>query len=96
MFSFPAIDHMIAENKWICPIKPTYGDNAYFSISKNEIVIPEKRQFKSGESYYSNLAHEMTNPNFLFIRTFVANLLILCINLYQMLELNFKNPSYIM
>ena len=61
MFSFPAIDRMIAENKWICPIKPTYGDNAYFSISKNEIVIPEKRQFKSGESYYSNLAHEMTH-----------------------------------
>ena len=61
MFSFPAIDRLIAENKWICPIKPTYGDNAYFSISKNEIVIPEKRQFKSGESYYSNLAHEMTH-----------------------------------
>ena len=61
MFSFPAVDHMIAENKWICPIKPTYGDNAYFSISKNEIVVPEKRQFKSGESFYSNLAHEMAH-----------------------------------
>lgn len=59
MFAFPAIDHMIAENKWICPIKPTYGDDAYYSISKNEIVIPEKRQFKSGEAFYSNLAHEM-------------------------------------
>ena len=59
MFSFPAIDHMIAENKWICPIKPTYGDNAYYSISKNEIVVPEKKQFKNGESFYSNLAHEM-------------------------------------
>lgn len=59
MFSFPAVDHMIAENKWICPIKPTYGDDAYYSISKNEIVIPEKRQFKSGEAFYSNLAHEM-------------------------------------
>ena len=61
MFSFPAIDHMIAENKWICPIKPQYGDNAYYSISKNEIVVPEKRQFKSGESFYSNLAHEMAH-----------------------------------
>ena len=61
MFSFPAVDHMIAENKWICPIKPIYGDNAYFSISKNEIVVPEKRQFKSGESFYSNLAHEMAH-----------------------------------
>ncbi len=61
MFSFPAIDHMISENKWICPIKPTYGDDAYFSISKNEIVIPEKKQFKSGESFYSNLSHEMAH-----------------------------------
>ena len=61
MFSFPAVDHMIAENKWICPIKPKYGDNAYYSISKNEIVVPEKRQFKNGESFYSNLAHEMAH-----------------------------------
>ena len=52
---------MIAENKWICPIKPKYGDNAYYSISKNEIVVPEKRQFKNGESFYSNLAHEMAH-----------------------------------
>ena len=49
-FSFPAMDKMIKENGWICPIKPVYGDNAYYSISKNEIVIPEKRQFKDGES----------------------------------------------
>lgn len=61
VFSFPAIDHMIEHNEWICPIKPTYGDNAYYSISKQEIVIPEKRQFKSGESFYSNLAHEMAH-----------------------------------
>ena len=36
-----------------------FGDSAYFSISKNEIVMPEKRQFKDGESFYSNLFHEM-------------------------------------
>lgn len=47
-FSFPAMDKMIKENGCICPIKPVYGDNAYYSISKNEIVIPEKRQFKDG------------------------------------------------
>lgn len=61
MFSFPAVDHMIEHNEWICPIKPTYGDDAYYSISKQEIVIPEKQQFKSGESFYSNLAHEMAH-----------------------------------
>lgn len=61
MFAFPAMDCMIAEDKWICPINPTYGDDAYFSISKNHIVVPEKRQFKSGESFYSNLLHEMAH-----------------------------------
>lgn len=58
-FTFDAVDQMIKDNEWICPIKPTYGDNAYYSISKNEIVIPEKKQFKDGESFYSNLFHEM-------------------------------------
>ena len=37
------------------------SDEAYFSISKNEIVVPEKAQFKDGESFYSNLFHEMTH-----------------------------------
>lgn len=60
-FTFPAVDEMINENKWICPIKPTYGDDAYFSISKREIVIPEKKQFVNGESFYSNLFHEMAH-----------------------------------
>lgn len=60
-FSFPALDHMIEHNEWICPIKPTYGDDAYYSISKAEIVIPTKEQFKSGESFYANLAHEMAH-----------------------------------
>lgn len=60
-FSFEPIDRMIEDKKWICPIKPTYGDEAYFSISKNEIVVPEKKQFKDGESFYSNLAHEMAH-----------------------------------
>ena len=36
-------------------------DNAYFSISKDEIVVPEKSQFINGESFYSNLFHEMTH-----------------------------------
>jgi antirestriction protein ArdC len=55
------MDRMIEQNEWICPIKPVYGDQAYYSISKNEIVIPEKKQFKDGESFYTNLAHEMTH-----------------------------------
>lgn len=60
-YDFPAMDRMIEQNEWICPIKPIYGDQAYYSISKNEIIIPEKKQFKDGESFYTNLAHEMTH-----------------------------------
>ena len=60
-YSFAPIDAMIADNRWICPIKPTHGDNAYFSISNNEIVVPEKSQFVDGESFYGTLLHEMTH-----------------------------------
>ena len=60
-FSFKPVDHMIEHNEWICPIKPIHGDNAYYSISKKEIVIPEKSQFKDGESFYTNLGHEMAH-----------------------------------
>ena len=60
-FCFEPIDNMISEQSWICPIKPTYGDEAYFSISKNVIVVPQKEQFKDGESFYSSLLHEMTH-----------------------------------
>ena len=62
-FSFAPIDAMIKDNRWICPIKPTYGDNAYFSISKNEIVVPEKQQFVDGEAFYCTLLHEMTHSS---------------------------------
>ena len=51
-FSFAPVDTMIRDNLWICPIKLLHQDNAYYSISKNEIVMPEKEQFKSGESFY--------------------------------------------
>ena len=52
---------MFRDNLWICPIYPKHQDNAYFSLSKNEIVVPEKTQFKSGESFYGTLFHEMTH-----------------------------------
>lgn len=60
-YAFAPMDKMINENLWICPIKPTHGDDAYYSISKHEIVVPEKQQFKDGESFYSNLFHEMNH-----------------------------------
>lgn len=60
-FSFAPVDTMVRDNLWICPIKPLHQNDAYYSISKNEIVVPEKEQFKSGESFYGTLFHEMVH-----------------------------------
>ncbi len=59
MKDFPALDAMIQKDLYVCPIKPTRGDDAYYSITKDVIVVPEKAQFVDGESFYSNLLHEM-------------------------------------
>lgn len=60
-FSFEPVDTMIRDNLWICPITPRHQDEAYYSISRNEIVVPEKEQFRDGESFYGTLFHEMTH-----------------------------------
>lgn len=60
-FSFPAVDAMIANNAWVCPIKPQHQDKAYYSISRDEIVVPEKSQFPIPENFYGTLLHEMTH-----------------------------------
>ena len=54
----PAIDAMIKDNGWYCPIKEVHGDDAYYSISRDEIVLPERTQFKDLESFQTNLLHE--------------------------------------
>ena len=59
--SHPAIDAMIDNNLFLCPIKPTRGDDAYYSISNDEIVIPLREQFKDGESFASNTLHECSH-----------------------------------
>lgn len=59
--SFPALDTMIEHGLWFCPIHPRHQDKAYYSISRDEIVVPEKAQFVSGEAFYGTLLHEMTH-----------------------------------
>ena len=58
-FTFPALDYMIEQNQWLCPIYPKHQNGAYYSITKDHIVVPEKSQFVDGESFYGNLLHEM-------------------------------------
>lgn len=58
MSSHPAIDKMIDDNLYYCPIKQVKGDNAYYSISKDEIVVPTREQFVDGEAFATNTLHE--------------------------------------
>ena len=60
-FSFPAMDEIIKHGLWLCPIKPTHQDQAYYSITRDEIVLPEKSQFMTGEAFYGTAFHEMTH-----------------------------------
>lgn len=61
MFKFAPLDKMIHENKWICPIEELENQGAFYSISKNKIVVPPKKTFIDGESFYGNLLHEMVH-----------------------------------
>ena len=61
MTSHPAIDRMIDGNHFYCPIRQVKGDDAYYSISKDEIVIPLREQFVDGEAFASNALHEMSH-----------------------------------
>lgn len=55
------LDHMLKNNTWMCPVDIRYGNDAFYSISKDAICIPEKSQFALGEEFYGTLLHEMAH-----------------------------------
>lgn len=61
MIACKELDLMLAGKSWLCPIYVEKGNEAYFSPDLDEIHVPLKAQFKSGESFYSALLHEMTH-----------------------------------
>lgn len=72
MFTSKALDRMFEKQEWICPIQyDKHVPGAYFSPSKDIIVIPRKEQFnigktseeiyKDGMEYYSTALHEMAH-----------------------------------
>jgi len=57
-FHLPVIDEMIGKQLWYCTIKLGDGNDAYYSISKDEIVLPKPEYFRDGESFISTMSHE--------------------------------------
>lgn len=72
MYVSPSLDKLVADQAWVCPIKTeAISSKAYYSLSKDEIVVPNKAQFnlggeaqdvyRGGMHYYATMLHEMTH-----------------------------------
>ncbi len=72
MYAHSALDRMIQEQSWLCPIQADKRENgAYYSPSRDIVVLPMKAQFNTGSTpdeiyrdgmeFYSTMLHEMTH-----------------------------------
>ncbi|KXB86059.1 hypothetical protein HMPREF3034_00007 [Prevotella sp. DNF00663] len=72
MYDNIAIDSMLANESWLCPIEYTKpSDGAYYQPKYDRIVVPMKSQFKTGKTddeiykdgqeFYACLLHEMVH-----------------------------------
>ena len=41
------------------PVRHISGDRAFYSLEKDEIVLPERMQFPSANHYYQTALHEL-------------------------------------
>lgn len=72
MYENAGIDNLLQNQSWVCPIKyKKVSDSAYYSPTKDIVVVPKKSQFKkgnsaeeiftSGQEYYATLIHELVH-----------------------------------
>lgn len=68
MYVNAQLDAMIENNTWCCPIELVEQNRAYWSPSKDKIVLPTKAQFKTtgdiyrdGQEFYATALHEMAH-----------------------------------
>lgn len=60
-YKYKPIDDLLENQTWLCPIYEKAQNEAYFSPSKKEIVVPTKEQFERQQEFYSTLLHEMAH-----------------------------------
>ncbi len=72
MYVNAALDRLFEKQEWVCPIQvDQIADGAFYSPSRDKIVVPKKEQFHIGETpeetykdgmeYYSSALHEMAH-----------------------------------
>ena len=55
------VDKMLQDQTWLCQIKLSECDSAYYSISKDFIEVPAKTRFPDQRYFYGTLYHEMAH-----------------------------------
>ena len=55
------LDSLIENQDWICPIEERLSNRAYYSVSGDRIVLPQKHQFPDQKSFYATELHEMAH-----------------------------------
>lgn len=72
MYAHPALDNIIARQSWLCPVQADREEaDAYYSRSRDIVVLPMKAQFNRGSTpeevyrdgmeFYSTMLHEMAH-----------------------------------
>lgn len=72
MYAHSALDNMVAQQTWLCPIQADRKEKgAYYSPSRDIVVLPMKAQFNTGTTpdevyrdgmeFYSTMLHEMAH-----------------------------------
>lgn len=72
MYTHNALDNVVKNQTWICPVQSEQlSDEAYYSPSRDVVVLPMKAQFKKhdteeeiyrdGMQFYSTMLHEMAH-----------------------------------
>lgn len=60
-FTCTELDDLLFMGNWDCQIHVRESNEAYYSLSRDYIVVPEKKQFPIQEEFYSTLLHEMAH-----------------------------------
>lgn len=60
-YKHTAIDSILQEQSWVCPINVRTSDQAYYNMGNDSITMPKQEQFIDGQSFYISLLHEMAH-----------------------------------
>jgi antirestriction protein ArdC len=61
MYKHAGMDNMLENQSWVCKINVQDSNSAFYRPKSDEITVPLKAQFSTGENFYSVLLHEMAH-----------------------------------